>query len=41
MSKMSPWVKCVKNNMSKYYKKYGKEKAMKKLSEDFKAGKVK
>jgi len=38
---MSKWTNCVKNNMGKYYKKYGKEKAMKKLSEDFKKGRVK
>jgi len=38
---MSKWTNCVKKNMPKYYKKYGKSKAMKKLSEDFKAGKVK
>ena len=41
MKKKSPWVKCVQKNMSKYYKKYGKGKAMKQLSVDFKAGKVK
>ena len=38
---MSKWTECVKKNMSKYHKKYGKEKAMKQLSMDFKAGKVK
>lgn len=38
---MSKWTECVKKNMSSYYKKYGKDKAMKKLSVDFKAGKVK
>lgn len=38
---MSKWTNCVKKNMAKYVKKYGKDKAMKKLSTDFKAGKVK
>lgn len=28
---MSKWTMCIKKNMSKYYKKYGKEKAMKKF----------
>lgn len=35
------WVNCVKKNLGKYMKKYGKKEAMKKLSVDFKAGKVK